>query len=138
VEDVAVNTHELARLLLSLPDLPVATHARNETYGSAMDASSCGPLKIGLLKTYVGDHIVIGDISRMNLNAPNWFVSEMLHGDAPWEWWRRREALDAGDAKYHQAEIARRVAENAEHLARVADFQRRRARGEDVHWTIKG
>ena len=82
-----MTSHELARRLLDLPDLPVATHANNETYASQDDHGPCGALKIGLLTHYAGDHIVVGSISKMNLNAPNWFVSKMLHGEAPWEWW---------------------------------------------------
>ena len=81
-----MNSHDLARLLLTLPDLPVATHAHNHTYMSGFDGSSHGPMKIGRLHTYGGDHIVIGDISKRKINAPNWHITEMLHGDAPEEW----------------------------------------------------
>lgn len=81
-----MQSHELARLLLTLPNLPVATQALNHTYMSSTDASTHGPLKIGLLHTCGGDHIVIGDISKRQINPPNWFVTEMLHGDAPEEW----------------------------------------------------
>lgn len=81
-----MNSHELAKILLSLPDLPVATHANNHTYASYGDRGSHGPLKVGLLKHYSGDHIVIGDISKRNINKPNWYVTEMFHGDAPEEW----------------------------------------------------
>jgi hypothetical protein len=79
-----MNTHDLARLLLTLPDLPVATHAHNHTYMTG--ASHSGALKIGLLQTYGGDHIVIGNISKRNINGPNYYVTKMLHGDAPEEW----------------------------------------------------
>jgi len=81
-----VNSHELAKLLLTLPNLPVATHAKNNTYSSGGDVGSHGPLKVGLLKHYSGDHIVIGDISKRNINKPNWYVTEMYYGDAPDEW----------------------------------------------------
>jgi len=84
-----MTTHELARLLLSLPDLPVATYANHHVYMSGLDQRSHGPLKVGLLETYGGQHIVIGNIPRMNLNPPNWYISKMLHGDI-WEppaWW---------------------------------------------------
>ena len=81
-----MNSHKLARLLLTLPDLPVATHAHNHTYMSETDGGSHGPLKVGRLHTYGGDHIVLGDISRRKINAPNWYVTEMMHGDAPEEW----------------------------------------------------
>jgi hypothetical protein len=78
-----MNSHDLAKLLLTLPDLPIATHANNHTYMSGNDASSHGPLKVGLLETYGGQHIVVGNMSRMRINKPNWFVSRMLHGEAP-------------------------------------------------------
>ena len=83
-----MNSHDLARLLLSLPDLPVATHALNHTYCSSesADAITHGKLKVGRLKHYVGDHVVIGDISKRNINGPNWRVVEMWLGDAPEEW----------------------------------------------------
>jgi len=77
-------SHELARILLGLPDLPVATHALNHTFASLNESN--GTVKLGILTHCAGDHLVIGDLSRMNLNAPNYFVSKMLVGKAPWEW----------------------------------------------------
>ena len=44
-----MTTHELARLLLALPDLPVATYAHNHMYMSGIDECTHGPLKVGLL-----------------------------------------------------------------------------------------
>ena len=81
-----MTAHELAKALLAGPDLPVATHALNHTYMSATDAQSHGPLKIGVLESYGGQHIVIGNISKRNINKPNWYVSEMIVGEAPDEW----------------------------------------------------
>lgn len=81
-----MNSHQLAKLLLDFPNLPVATHALNHTYISNVDQQSHGPLKIGILHSYGGDHLIIGDISKLNINPPNWFVTEMLHGNAPKEW----------------------------------------------------
>lgn len=78
-----MNSHELANLLLAFPDRPVATHANNHTYMSGGDTDV---LKVGLLKHYSGEHIVIGNISKRNINAPNWYVTEMLYGEAPEEW----------------------------------------------------
>lgn len=83
-----MTSHELARLLLTFPDLPVATHANNHTYMSELDKNSHGPLKIGLLETYGGQHIIVGNISKRNINSLNWHISEMLHGEAPEEWER--------------------------------------------------
>ena len=78
-----MKSHELARLLLTLPDMPVATHAHGHTYNSEGDARSHGKLKVGLLAHYANDAIIIGDIGRRNLNAPNWYVLELYHGEAP-------------------------------------------------------
>lgn len=78
-----MTSHDLARLLLTLPDLPVATHANNHTYMSGLRGA---PLKVGRLHTYGGDHIVLGNIGKRNINGSNWHVTEMLHGDAPEEW----------------------------------------------------
>ena len=88
-----MNSHELAKLLLTYPDLPVATHAHNHTYLSATDRWSHGDLKIGVLGGACEKHIVIGDISKMNINKPNWYVEEMLHGHAPAEWHGHQEGI---------------------------------------------
>ena len=81
-----MKTHDLAKLLLTLPDLPVATFALNHTYMSGIDSTCHGPLKVGRLRTCGGDHIVIGNISKKQINPPNWYVAEMIHGEAPEEW----------------------------------------------------
>lgn len=80
------SSHELARILLTLPDLPVATEALNSTYMSKADERSHGPLRVGRLVSYAGDHILIGNITKRQLNPPNWYVSEMYVGDAPEQW----------------------------------------------------
>lgn len=86
-ETAGVTAHELARLLLTLPDLPVATHAMNNTYMSNVDKNSHGALKVGRLENYEDRPcIVIGDISKRNINKPNWYISEMYFGEAPEEW----------------------------------------------------
>lgn len=82
-----MTAHELANLLLSLPDLPVATTALNHT---AVSTTGDG-IKVGRLYHYTGDYIVIGDISKRNINRPNWYVTKMYHGDAPEEWPRSEE-----------------------------------------------
>lgn len=46
-----MTTKELARRLLDLPDLPVATHANNHT-------DTYGPIRIGLMK-YAGQYYVL-------------------------------------------------------------------------------
>jgi len=86
-----MNSHDLAKILLKLPNLPIATHAHNNTYMSKTNARSHGPLKIALLKTYGGDHIVIGDISIKNINPPNWYITNVYVGEIPNEHWYQRK-----------------------------------------------
>lgn len=75
-------SHDLARLLLEQPDLPIATHANNHTYMSKADAGSHGSVRVGLLHTYGGEHIIIGNFYKMDLNGSNWHVTKMIHGKA--------------------------------------------------------
>lgn len=78
-----MDSHQLARILLRHPNLPVATIANGHTFHSGVDEEH---LKIGILDHYTMDHIIIGNISKRNINKPNWFVREMIHGEAPEEW----------------------------------------------------
>lgn len=71
-----MSSHDLARLLLTLPDLPVATHANNHSYCSYGDRDSHGPLRVGKLHHYRGEHLIIGNFYKLDINAPNWFVAE--------------------------------------------------------------
>jgi hypothetical protein len=76
-----MTSHELAKKLLELPDLPIATHADNNTYMSLEDKrfgiENCN---IGLLESYLGQHIVIGNFYHADINKPNWYVSKMFYG----------------------------------------------------------
>ena len=78
-----MTSHELARRLLELPDLPVATHANNHTYMSGIDGMSHGPVKIGKLHTYGGDHIIVGNFYKEAINPPNWYVTKTYDTHAP-------------------------------------------------------
>jgi hypothetical protein len=71
------------------PELPVATHAHNHTYKSGVDGFSHGPLRVILLHTYGGDHVCIGDVSKMNINPSNWYGKSVLDDnprEIPLEW----------------------------------------------------
>ena len=82
-----MKSHELARILLEQPNLPVATHANNHTYSSEQYSDYNSKLKVGILEHGNGpQHIVIGNLSKRNLNKPNYYVSQMILGDAPEEW----------------------------------------------------
>lgn len=74
-----MTSHELARLLLTLPDLPVATHAHNHTYMSA--GESYAAVNLARLGSYAGDHMLIGDFNphRWDLNPPNWSITQVFH-----------------------------------------------------------
>lgn len=80
-----MNSHDLARLLLSLPDLPIATYAHGYVYASVGDRTSHGTLKVGRLHHYAGDHLVLGDMYRRDINYPNWYMTDLYHGELRWE-----------------------------------------------------
>lgn len=77
-----MKSHDLARLLLELPNLPIATHAHNHTFSSIGDRFAHGDCKVGLLAHYSGDHIIIGDFQANYRNGDNWkVVSNFVNGD---------------------------------------------------------
>ncbi len=80
-----MTTHELAHLLLTLPDLPVATHANNHDWFSR----DCGGMTVARTRHYTGEHIQLGNISRRMTNAPNWLVLESYNRDLPNHWHAR-------------------------------------------------
>lgn len=75
-----MTSHELAHILLAQPDLPIATHANNHT------ASIEDRMRVGFLHSWRGDAILIGNFSRMNVNYPNEYVTQMIHGNIPKDW----------------------------------------------------
>ena len=77
------SSHELAKLLLAMPDMPIAIHAHNHTFISNSEKHG---FKIGRLETEYGTHIVIGNITRLNIDRPRMWISEMYLGDVPKEW----------------------------------------------------
>jgi hypothetical protein len=80
-----MTSHELARLLLTLPDLPVATHANNHT--ARCDSPAWGLLKVGRLNR---DQIIVGNFSRKRINYPNDHIVEVYtDGEraTPEDWW---------------------------------------------------
>lgn len=73
-----MTSHALAGLLLSNPDLPIAVHADGSTWISM--AHGHGEVRVAVLESYAGKHIIIGNMSHINLNPPNWFISKILAG----------------------------------------------------------
>lgn len=74
-----MTSHELAQVLLDAPDLPIATHTDNHTWISK--AHSGGEVRVAILESYAGQHIIIGNMSTKNLNPPNWVISKILVGE---------------------------------------------------------
>jgi 1-acyl-sn-glycerol-3-phosphate acyltransferase len=68
-----MTAHQLARRLLELPNLPVATSALGNIYFS-VDRLAQGDLWLGRMHHYAGPHLVIG--SFVNDNKPNWYLTE--------------------------------------------------------------
>jgi hypothetical protein len=56
LERDAITSHELAQLLLSLPDLPFCSSAHGVVYSERMGRGSHGPLMVGVLESYAEDH----------------------------------------------------------------------------------
>lgn len=75
-----MKSHELAKLLLSGPNLPIATHANNADYFSFGDERTHGRLKVAIVNHYSGPHLGIGNYWKKNLNSPNWMIEEMISG----------------------------------------------------------
>ena len=75
-----MTSHELAGVLLKHPDMPVATVAHDNVYMSAAHSFSHGPLQVGLLDSYAGRHVVIGDMLGWLMTRPeaNFRVVEIL------------------------------------------------------------
>jgi len=69
-------------------EMPIATHANNHEYMSKTDIDSHGKCRVALLKSYGGDHVIIGNFSRKELNKPNWYIEKVLDGgdDLPDDW----------------------------------------------------
>lgn len=63
-------------------NLPVATAANNHEYFSsdAADGISHGKLKVSVAYHYGGTHVLIGNQWRKDLNSPNWYITEDVHG----------------------------------------------------------
>lgn len=76
------SSHDLARLLLSVPDMPVSTHANNHT-------SAGESFKVGLMQSRHGQSILIGNFSRKHINHPNEYVTEVLSGENVPDNWKR-------------------------------------------------
>jgi hypothetical protein len=69
-----MKSHELAYLLLSVPDTQIATHSNNRTY-------SGDNMRVCLMVVFGGEkRIGIGDFTRREVNGTNDFVIEEIDG----------------------------------------------------------
>lgn len=68
-----LSSHELAKILLTLPDLPIATFANNHL------ADKNNRFNIGILDHYAGQQLVIGNGVNNCQNKPNWCTSKILY-----------------------------------------------------------
>lgn len=73
-----MNSHELARVLLDNPDMPISTFANNHY-------QTDNRLGVGLLNT---GHVIIGNMSKKLINHPNGYITKMITDDIPDEWRR--------------------------------------------------
>jgi len=76
-----MTSHELANLLLSFPDMPVATHAHGHTYHSVDHRTSHGPLKVVTATLGFASNpptMVIGDVFEHV--SKEWHSVKVLHG----------------------------------------------------------
>ena len=71
-----MNSHELAKLLLEYPDMPIAVSANNHEYFSTES-----DFKIALAHHYSGEFLMIGNMGKMDLNSPNWYLRKVLYGN---------------------------------------------------------
>lgn len=72
-----MNSHDLARILLSKPNLPIATHANNHTYESGENRDSHGPLNVALAEGCNGNkYMLIGNFNKERFDCHNERVVE--------------------------------------------------------------
>lgn len=83
-----MRTHDLARKLLELPDLPVGIGCyRDRFYLSLCHEESSGGVEIAIANTTKGEHLIIGAMLRSalesygNFRCPNYHLKKILYSD---------------------------------------------------------
>lgn len=105
MRDKAMTVGDLVQILQRCDQsLHIATHALNTTA-----AGSDATMRVGLLHHYTGDHVVIGTITKRDINGKNWHVAEMLDGGppVPRDWGfgdTRSRTIFIGDRSVHECE----------------------------------
>ena len=89
-----MRSHDLAKILLAGPDLPIATHANNHT------ADGRNTVRVGIMKSFDGEYnVCIGNLSRRHINYPNdHIIAEIDGGDELPENWRYEPHNDTAKA----------------------------------------
>jgi hypothetical protein len=67
-----MRAHELAKILLDCPNLPVATCVSEHVISSKSDDG----LAVGLLDHYAGEHIAIGHLARIKRSGDLCFLGD--------------------------------------------------------------
>ena len=76
-----MKVKELIKILETVDgELPIATHANNHSYFSdeRADGFSHGSLKVAICHHCAGNHIIIGNPYKKELNPPNWYIKEYI------------------------------------------------------------
>jgi hypothetical protein len=73
-----MKSHDLAKLLLEIPNLPMAVLAHGHLYSASANQVSHGPLQTGILRHYAGPHIIVGNMLDCIQPHDNWSVEEII------------------------------------------------------------
>lgn len=73
-----MKSHDLARMLLDAPDLPIAFAAMGHMYASDCHLKTHGPIGIGIVETRFGPHIVVGNEHDTSGRNENFNISEVI------------------------------------------------------------
>lgn len=86
---MTMTSHELAKILLENEDMLVATHANNHTYAEK-GLWGKNEFRVAILKKkFHSDSerfIIIGNVTRKEINAPNEVVVDEIYGRIPDNW----------------------------------------------------
>lgn len=96
-----MRSHDLARFLLALPDLPVATHACNHSdFALEHDPTR---MRVTLCRHYTEPHVMIGYVTRRKLNFPNYWITDSLGAPLANDWGFTERAY-VGETKLRDAD----------------------------------
>ena len=76
-----MRSHDLAKILLDNPDMNIATFTNNHYYLSKSDSQSHGSINVATVDTYAGQHIMIGNMYRKDIDSENCMIKKDIYGD---------------------------------------------------------